>query len=346
MNYLIKKLINIYSRETLPVCGEYMDLLKRTISRFENEQREIRPADGKNRPGGILYLKKDIPVVLVPDLHGRMEYLINLLFCRSQRGATILDKLASDKIQIVCLGDGFHSETNPQRWAAALKEFKDDYRTHRNMDGEMRESLGLMEMVMELKCVFPDNFHFIKGNHENIANENREGNFPFRKFAYEGPMVLDYLLMFYGEEFVRSFYHFEKLLPLLAVGDNFLASHAEPLTYYDRESTINYRENPDVVQGLTWTDNGEAENGSVADMLDEYLNGEGDISNFYYFSGHRPVRGLYNLRAEGRLVQLHNTQKFILAVFNGSINLDHDISEISDQTEIILSYFKENSIPG
>ncbi len=346
MDNLMNKLFNIYSRGTLPICEDYIELLKRTNSKFDNENMEIRPLDDRNRPGGILYLKKNIPTVLIPDLHARMQYLINLLFCINQTGVTILDKLAADKIQIVCLGDGFHSETNPGRWAAALKEYKNGYTYHRNMDEEMRESLGLMEMVMELKCAFPDNFHFIKGNHENIANEYGEGNFPFRKFAYEGPMVLKYIKMFYGNEFLNHFYTFEKKLPLLVVGQNFLASHAEPVTYFDRESLINYRDNPDVTQGLTWTDNNEAEAGSVAFMLDEHLNAKGDISDFYYFSGHRPVSGLFNLRAEGRLVQLHNTQKFILTVFNDPIRLDRDISEISDQSDMILSYYNKKNAPG
>ena len=93
----------------------------------------------------------------------------------------------------------------------------------------MRESLGLMEMVMECKSAFPGRFHFLKGNHENIANEEGGGNHPFVKFALEGFMVADYMrLLLRRRRSWPATTSFEKELPLLAVGSGFLASHAEP----------------------------------------------------------------------------------------------------------------------
>ena len=163
----------------------------------------------------------------------------------------------------------------------------------------MREGLGTMEMVMETKLAFPAHFHFLKGNHENIANEEGEGNFPFRKFALEGAMVEDYLRRFYGEETLGTWARFEKQLPLLAVGSPFLASHAEPRDFYPRDRVVGYRDDPEVVAGLTWTDNDEAEPGSVAGMLEHYLGLEAAAAR--YFGGHRPIGGAYGLRADGQV---------------------------------------------
>ena len=180
----------------------------------------------------------------------------------------------------------------------------------------MRESLGVMGMVMELKRCFPRRFHFLKGNHENITNESGSGNFPFRKFALEGVMTLEYMERFYGEEVVMAYALFEKALPLLAVGRGFLISHAEPGSFYDRESIIAFRRHPEVVSGLTWTDNDQAERGSVQRMLSCHL-GEAEGARGWYFTGHRPVSGHFRLRAGGRLVQIHDPEAFMIARLPG-----------------------------
>jgi hypothetical protein len=188
--------------------------------------------------------------------------------------------------------------------------------------------------VKELKCAFSNNFHFLKGNHENIANEDGEGNHPFLKFSYEGIMVLEYVRKFYGQKFLEVYYAFEKRLPLLAVGRNFLVSHAEPLEFYDRESVIECRKNPRVVEGLTWTVNADAYKDSVSGMLDYYLGTEAKEPCFY-FGGHRPVKGLYNPRADGKYIQIHNPDRFIIAYIreNRAIDLDEDIIEIDNRIE-------------
>jgi hypothetical protein len=191
------------------------------------------------------------------------------------------------------------------------------------MDEEMKESLGLMEIVMLLKIAFPDRFHFLKGNHENIRNEKGGGNFPFRKYAYEGAMVLEYVKKFYGSGFLDLYSSFEKSLPLLAYGRNFVISHAEPRAYYDCDTIVNYRENPQVVSGLTWTDNGESQDGSVQRMLAQFL-GQELAQRAYYFGGHRIVEDLYTKRAEGRFIQIHNPKKYIIAYADPFTDFDPD----------------------
>ena len=328
---LKSRFIEVYERKNPPEIEPYIQLLKRANQLLDNETENIRPYDSSGLPGGLIYLKEDIPTIIVPDIHGRMDFFLSLLFATESDGDSILDKTARETLQILCLGDGFHSERRgADRWKKALDEFKDSYEKHNHMDDEMRENLGVMEMVQELKLAFPDHFHFLKGNHENIANEKGEGNFPFRKYAFEGPMVMEYVTKFYGEAFLKTYYEFEKKLPLLAVGNGFLVSHSEPAAFFDKESVIEYRENPHVVEGLTWTDNDAAEEGSVQRMLQYYL---GDTGPGLYFGGHRPVTGMYNLRAEGKYVQIHNPDKFIVTlVKNGrAFDPERNIIEIPNK---------------
>jgi hypothetical protein len=86
-------------------------------------------------------------------------------------------------------------------------------------------------------------------------------------------------------------------------------------------------EHPEVVYGLTWTDNGEAEPGSVQRMLEHYL-GQADCG--YYFGGHRPIAGGYQLRAEGRYVQIHDPERWVIALLpaGGAIDPERDILDI------------------
>lgn len=76
-------------------------------------------------------------------------------------------------------------------------------------------------------------------------------------------MVTLYIKKFYGKEFLSQYYAFEKKLPVLAAGKNFLVSHAEPESFYPEYMVINYHSYPEVIYGLTWTANEAAEEGSV-----------------------------------------------------------------------------------
>ena len=176
-------------------------------------------------------------------------------------------RISVGELQLVCVGDAFHGEARAAaRWFGALEEYMGGYREHTLMDAEMRESLGVMEMAMRVKCAFPAAFHFLKGNHENVANEQGRGNHPFIKFAAEGEMVAAYVMRFLGVDFMRGVYRYEHNLPLLAVGRDFLVSHGEPRRPFARREVVEYRRLDEVVEGLTWTDNGAAEPGSVRTM--------------------------------------------------------------------------------
>lgn len=265
-------------------------------------------------PGGLVRLDPDLPTVLLPDIHARPGLISAVLSRELEPGLSVLDALAAGRVQIVCVGDYFHGEGRVRRrWAEALEEHIGGYRTHTAMDAEMGESLSALLMVAAAKVTFPARVHLLKGNHENVSNESGGGNYPFVKFANEGAMVADYLKQFYGPGVLARIYYVEKRLPLITVGRHFLISHAEPARLFEPEEVIDYRNRPEVVYGLSWTNNDEAEAGSVVRMLRCYLPPQ-TAESALYFGGHRPVSGRFGFRAEGRYVQIHNPDRYIVAV--------------------------------
>jgi len=319
----------------LPPEVESMTVLCNSAnSVLDNENEVIRPRDRRGRPGGLLRLNKNIPTVVVPDLHARMDFFYSAMMTPIFGTQTILELFAAKQLQMVCVGDAFHSEGHQaRRWKLAFDEFQLKYQKHESMDCEMRDSMCLAEMIMEVKRAFPDHFHFLKGNHENILNENGSGNYPFRKFAYEGAMVLEYMKMFYGPIFLKLYAMFEKKLPLLAVGDNFMISHSEPETFFCTDDVVNFRSNQEVVYGLTWTDNGAAQPGSVMQMIMHYLSPE-TWNEAVYLGGHRPVANAYQTRADGRYLQIHNPQRFQVVILpcGRPADLTIDVINIPDRS--------------
>jgi hypothetical protein len=305
-------ILRLYESPELPDYADLFRILEAVINTLRDESPLIRPRDGSGRPGGLLLLNPDITTVIVPDLHARRGYVASLIDMEIS-GKPLLNRLADGTLQVVCVGDGMHSEARGAgRWRRAWEEYQNGYRRHAAMDEEMTEGLSLMAMVMILKTAFPENFHFLKGNHENVTNSEYGGNRPFGKYAWEGQMVRDWFLEFPGEDMLNTWADFENLLPLLAVGNPFLVSHAEPREFHSRRQLIEYRNDEELIFDFIWTGNGEAQEGSVRQMLDHYLGA--DSQEALYFGGHRPVRGLYGLRADNNYVQIHNPERYVVVV--------------------------------
>jgi hypothetical protein len=322
------KLLRLKARKSPPDPDSFQEVLDRAFEALTDEPETYRPRDDAGLSGGIVILDPDRLTVVVPDVHARMDLILAILDHETKTdggSATLLDLLDADLAQLVFLGDYVHSEARgAARWSKAFEEFAGGYKRRSNMDDEMRESLGAVEMLIEVKLALPGVVHLLKGNHENILNEHGRGNYPFRKFSQEGVMVADYMMQFYGEETTRSLAEVEHAFPLLAIGERFLVTHAEPKTFYNYDQIRNYRQNDDVVVGLTWTANDAAEPNAVRRMLDGYILQE-FREGARLFGGHRPVKGRYHLRAESEYIQIHNPSAFIAAFIPAGTVVDPDV---------------------
>jgi len=291
------------------------------ISSLGSADARVRPPDSRGRPGGLVLLPVVEYVVIVPDLHARGDFLRAVIRTVVPGGSTTVEAdMNAGRAAVVCVGDAFHAEVRAiDRWRIAYREFLRGNVRSPAMDEEMSESLDLLLEVARLQTLYPLHFHFLKGNHENIANEWNDGNFPFRKFALEGEMVREWTLLALGRDLFNRIYRWEKCLPLAARGDRFLVTHAEPVRSYSPDEIVDAYMDPATIVGLTWTDNGQAEPDSVAGTLESFFPG---VPGTRIFGGHRPVPDRYALRQDGRYVQINTPGKWVVAVHRSSDGFD------------------------
>ncbi|HOV93617.1 MAG TPA: hypothetical protein PLT87_01915 [Spirochaetales bacterium] len=314
----------------------FHDLVVKTKAAMLTQDPAVRPKSRAGKPGGLVYARQP-RALLIPDLHARIEFLGTLLGADAAAlgfaGRSVADLAAAGQACVVCLGDVLHAEGREaaERWMLAERYKKYGHGSVRSestsaraasfadtssalynppLELEMERSFASLEAVMSLKTLIPENFHCLKGNHDNASNSGDHGDFPFFKYAEEGQMTADWFLASYGGQLLRELREYELLLPLVAVGRAFCASHAEPARSLDATEILDYLERPDVVQSLIWTDNGEACNGAAQKTLASLLSRPPARIGARWFCGHRPVSGLWNEREDGFVIQIHNPDRW------------------------------------
>ncbi len=315
-------------RPRLPTREDLAAAVARVLGILRSEGPELRPPDSSGLPGGLLRLPSH-PVILLPDIHARPGLLARVLAWRPELGGdagrhgdsqrhgdiqSVAELLAAGEGSLVCLGDAFHSEAGgaARRWARAYREYQGAWKERRAMDEEMALTLSAVRIILEAKAAFPLCFHYIKGNHDNIANSDERGDRSFYKFAAEGEMVESWFAATYGRALLDTYRSLELELPLAVAGEQFVASHGEPAFPMKPEDIVEYRGREDVVYGLIWTGNGEAQAGSVQRSLAAFF---GPLfGGKRWFGGHRPVQGRYALRAGGSYVQFHDPDSYQAAL--------------------------------
>jgi len=323
---------------------EYISSLAMSASELlENEITPYRPAASNGNPGSLLEFKNNLPAIIVPDIHARPYFLQNILKyplpldflnCedKSISSCTVLEALENKLVNVICVGDSIHTELTVDRWACISEEFKNNITTGPFMKLEMRDCFSIIASLMLLKMTFPENFHFLKGNHENILNENEGGDFAFRKYADEGYMVRRFISDYYGDDVLYLISCWEKALPLFVVGHNYLVSHAEPLKAYSKKKLIDARCYPEVVNGLIWTKNGDVKANTASALMKALLPAQTEKTAFY-FAGHRPVYNNYALRQDGRFIQIHNPCRQNIALVSNTkvFNPESDIVGVDNE---------------
>lgn len=301
----------------LPSSDELSLTLKRGCSINEHALHSHRPIDPESElPGGVVYLSQSSPCVIVPDLHARPVFIEKILSTEfSGLGLPLYEALSKKTATMLFLGDIPHAEgiEAAKRWESAYEKILSDRSTDSilspEMDREMGMSLRTLMKVIELQAEFPESVFCLKGNHDNMTNADDHGDLPFYKYADEGRMGAWWLLRRYGKEVFHRMRDYELSLPLVAVGWNFCASHAEPAFAISKSDIISSRAHAEIVRALIWTANEEAEEGAVFRTLVALLGSEEAAQHGAWFSGHRPVEGTFGLRAHGQLIQIHNPQR-------------------------------------
>jgi|GEM_PF-1494554 len=308
---------DIYNLDSLKKFSEKQELEEKKSYEFSLDRAIEALKDTK----GIVGLKnRDVPTIVVSDLHARRDFLVNALSQKDEEGSTVLDLLKEGKINMICLGDGMHSEKssnwdvfdpNPTK-GEGFRELNP-----KKLEKEMIASLGLMKIIMELKANFPDSFHYVRGNHDDIVG-NVSGFMKYvpEEFGGESGIVKWWTKNHFGLDFLNKWAEFESRLPLVVKGKGFVASHTVPEEQLAIQQ-INDRDKKALWQML-WTDNTE-----FFDLLPNPQQiFEGNLknlgaSNSTWIIGHRPVpQRKYRRQFHDQLIQINSSQKQLVAIFS------------------------------
>ncbi len=273
---------------------------------------EIRPYSTKGKAGALIELSSDMPAIIVPDLHAREDLLPRLFSsCPPFKGKdkTVAELLKAGEIALIMLGDGFHSEgaKAKQRWLRAFREYRTGWRRDRAMREEMEKALSAMAHVATAIIDYPGRFIFLKGNHDNVLNRDGDGNYEFFKYASEGAMTKSWIEKKLGSSFLYNYAHFEEAFPLMARGTGFLACHAEPAYPIKPEDLIENGDDASLIEALTWTRVGAAEENAVKETLAAFFPEK--LLPYRIIGGHRPSKKPYYTRAKGLFIQIHTIDR-------------------------------------
>ncbi len=162
------------------------------------EHEPLRPLTRDGQPGGIIDLQQRAIPVIAGDLHAEVDNLLKIL---SEN--CLLGCLRSKSATLVLLGDAIHSEN--------MDEMED-----------MDSSILMMDLIFTLKLRFPENFFYIRGNHDSFdANISKNG-------ISQGVLMRERLLELRGEEYVQEMEQYYTRLAYIVKSPYFYATHAGP----------------------------------------------------------------------------------------------------------------------
>ena len=309
----LNDLAALAQRDQLETKQSYLESIQGAQARLQKES-------------GIVDLPRGVPTLVLSDLHARRDFLMKALE-HEVEGVKVFDLLKQGKVNLVCVGDGMHAEGRAaERWRRAEQDMLQG-KPSIAMHQEMIEGFGTMKMIMELKSEFPENFHFLRGNHDEI-----QGNFAkYARTLGEGPMVQSWVKDNLGEDFLQQYAQFENTLPLVVRGQGFVASHAAPGGTLDRQA-VEGRDAKAFAQ-LAWTENRNWNDADPAQQARfqhnlQEVGGEGGR----WLVGHRPVdEGNFRSQFDGQLVQINAPNDFVVALVpaNGKLQPDRDVFSLT-----------------
>ncbi|MCH5150616.1 MAG: hypothetical protein J1G30_08105, partial [Spirochaetales bacterium] len=84
-----------------PSAGMLEHIIEKTNDVLMHENKEIRPADKKKNPGGLIDLSAFRYVVILPDLHARRDFLRSVLVWKPFDDRTVLELLDNENFTLL-----------------------------------------------------------------------------------------------------------------------------------------------------------------------------------------------------------------------------------------------------
>ena len=185
------------------------------------EHEPCRPVDSRGLPGGLVELPADPTPIVVADLHAQID---NLLVVLSHDG--FLSAMERGDASLIIIGDAVHSERD---------ESLED----------MEDSMLMMDLIFRLKLTFPNNFFFIRGNHDSFSEDVAKLGVP------QGQLWKRALRNTRGKEYRKEMQRYYDLLPYVVASPDFIAAHAAPTrTKISKDMLIEIHRYPGLMREL------------------------------------------------------------------------------------------------
>ncbi len=220
----LQALLTLYGQSSLTTLPPALALTRLQIANDALAQDALRPLGWDGTVGALLELPPAEPLVVVADLHGMVNNLVTVLLHDD-----LLSHLFQGQGLLLLLGDGIHSET-PGHMTA------------------MDNSLLLMDLLLTLKGRFPQQVHYLLGNHDSFDPRVTKGGVR-QNLLWEAALVRHR-----GSPYRDEMARFYELSPLIACGSHFAACHAGPprTGELDRTLLIDARVYPEIARDLIW----------------------------------------------------------------------------------------------
>ncbi len=218
------KFLDIYGMSSLSILPSPLALKRLQLVNVILAQETLRPRGWDGEVGALLELSQVNSLAVVADLHGMIHNLMAILIYDN-----FLDRLIDGSGHLLILGDGIHSES-PGDMAS------------------MENSVLLMDLVLTLKGRFPQQVHYLLGNHDSFDPKVMKAGVQ-QNLLWERALI-----RLRGRSYRNEMARFYELSPLIACGNDFIACHAGPprTADLDRQMLIDARSYPEIARDLIW----------------------------------------------------------------------------------------------
>lgn len=191
---------------------------------------------GAFQTGAVVDIPDGKEVIIVGDLHGKVDNLKNILQHKGNLG-----KIKRGEAVLVILGDAVHNDI--------IGDVEEDEAVEAAKD--MEDSIETIRFLFQLKADHPDNVYYLLGNHDYFHPM-------IEKFGvHQGQVFEEVLGERFGEVFINAYRQFLKTSPILArTDDGLVCVHAGPLKKGAGIDDIRQADTgdplDDIIFDLTW----------------------------------------------------------------------------------------------
>lgn len=262
---------------------------------------------------GIVTLRPDIPVYILPDVQADRQFMRSFLGQRVSKSHSLLDALIADEAIAVLVGDIAHSHEG-QQWQ------RDENHVIGVARDELAKTMNAQLYAFSLVSALPKNFFWVSGNHD------RQRLIPFGTTNDKNLAIAAEMQKKLGSRLLIKWTETEDELPHAAIREDVIVTHAAPGSDVAIADIIGKKDT--AFAKLTGTENrpGKPESMTEEEMRDnmqsilkqlELERGFEPVSELVWVIGHRQT----DKEPEGfrrycgdRIIQINDPKRQLYAV--------------------------------